>query len=37
MAPTFEEFWSTCWNVSQPYFFQSWIVLLAMVITPCSP
>ena len=30
MAPTFDEFWSTCWNVSQPYFFQSWIVLLAI-------
>ena len=23
MAPTFEEYWRTCWNVSHPYFFQS--------------
>src|SRR5207245_10083134 len=35
--PTFDEFWSTSLNVSQPYFFQSWIVVRAMVIAPFSP
>jgi hypothetical protein len=31
-----EEFWSTSVKVSQPYFFQSWIVAFATVIAPFS-
>ena len=37
MEPTLEEFWSTSEKVSQPYFFQSWMVALAMVMAPFSP
>ena len=33
----FDEFCSTSANVSQPYFFQSWIVVPASVIAPFSP
>ncbi len=37
IEPTLEEFWSTSVKVSQPYFFQSWMVALAIVIAPFSP
>ena len=37
MAPTLEEFWSTSAKVSQPYFFQSRMVVRAIVIEPFSP
>ena len=36
MEPTFEEFCNTSPKVSQPYFFQSWIVVLAIVMLPFS-
>jgi hypothetical protein len=36
MEPMLEEFWRTSAKVSHPYFFQSWIVVLAIVIAPFS-
>ena len=37
MTPTLEEFCRTSAKVSQPYFFQSRILVLAMVMAPFSP
>jgi len=36
MDPTFDEYCRTSLNVSQPYFFQSRIVVLASVMAPFS-